>query len=48
MLQAIRDVGFELVPEQFDGLGPDIAGSMLAGYYRTDDRGTFVGLKAAA
>ena len=31
--------------EQFDGLGPDIAGSMLGGYYTTDDRGTFVGIK---
>jgi hypothetical protein len=48
LLQAIRDVGFELVLEQFDSLGPDVAGSMLSGYYKTDDRGTFLGLKAAA
>jgi ubiquinone/menaquinone biosynthesis C-methylase UbiE len=45
LLQTLRDVGFDLVAEQFDGLGPDIAGSMLHGYYRSDDRGTFIGVK---
>jgi SAM-dependent methyltransferase len=45
LLQALRDVGFDLVLEQFDGLGPDVAGSMTGGYYATDDRGTFVGIK---
>jgi len=45
LIQAVRDAGFDLVVEQFDGLGPDIAGSMLGGYYTTDDRGTFVGIK---
>jgi len=45
LLQAIQDVGFDLVMEQFDGLGPNIAESMLRGYYRTDRRGTFIGIK---
>jgi hypothetical protein len=45
LFQAIRDVGFDMVLEQFDGLGPDIVGSMLHGYYRSDDRGTFIGVK---
>jgi hypothetical protein len=45
LLQAIRDVGFDLVMEQFDSLGPNIAESMLRGYYRVYRRGTFVGIK---
>jgi 2-polyprenyl-3-methyl-5-hydroxy-6-metoxy-1,4-benzoquinol methylase len=45
LLQAIQDVGFDLVMEQFDGLGPNIAESMLRGLYRTDCRGTFIGIK---
>jgi hypothetical protein len=31
--------------EQFDHLEPDIAESMLRGYYRKHHRGTFVGIK---
>ena len=45
LLQAIQDVGFDLVMEQFDSLGPNIAESMLRGYYQTDRRGTFIGIK---
>ena len=45
LLQAIQDVGFDLVMEQFDSLGPNIAECMLHGYYRTDMRGTFIGIK---
>jgi 2-polyprenyl-3-methyl-5-hydroxy-6-metoxy-1,4-benzoquinol methylase len=45
LLQAIQDVGFDFVMEQFDSLGPNIAESMLRGYYRTHRRGTFVGIK---
>lgn len=45
LLQAIQDVGFDLVMEQFDSLGPNIAESMVRGYYQTDRRGTFVGIK---
>ena len=55
LLQLIQDIGFDLVMEQFDGLDPyikktsglppSIAESMLRGYYRTDFRGTFIGVK---
>lgn len=45
LLQAIQDVGFDLVMEQFDSLGPGIAESMLRGYYRKENRGTFIGIK---
>jgi SAM-dependent methyltransferase len=45
LLQAIKDVGFDLVMEQFDSLEPSIAESMLRGYYHTDRRGTFIGIK---
>ena len=46
LLQALLDAGFDTVLEQFDGLGPDIARSMLNGYYATDSRGTFIGMKS--
>jgi hypothetical protein len=45
LLQAIQDVGFDLVMEQFDSLGPNISESMLRGYYRIHNRGTFIGIK---
>lgn len=45
LLQSIQDVGFELVMEQFDFLGDDIADSMLNGDYATYDRGLFIGIK---
>jgi SAM-dependent methyltransferase len=47
LLQAIQDVGFDLVLEQFDSLGDKIADSMTTGYYRNEARGTFVGVKTA-
>jgi len=47
LLQALLDAGFETVLEQFDSLGPDIARSMLGGYYAIDSRGTFIGIKSA-
>ena len=46
LLQAIENVGFHLVMEQFDSLGTNIAESMLRGYYRKENRGTFIGIKA--
>lgn len=46
LLQAMADVGFDTVMEQFDGLGADIVGSMTRGYYKTDSRGTFIGVKS--
>jgi SAM-dependent methyltransferase len=45
LLQAILDVGFDLVLEQYDSLGPNIVDTMLNGYYRTHSRGTFIGIK---
>ena len=45
MLEAIQAVGFDVVLEQYDSLGPGIADAMLQGLYRTDSRGTFIGLK---
>jgi SAM-dependent methyltransferase len=46
LLKAIQNVGFDIVLEQFDNLNPDIADSMLHGYYKTDIRGTFIGIKS--
>ena len=45
LLQAVRDVGFDIVMEQFDSLSSNIAYEMLRGYYKTDSRGTFIGIK---
>jgi SAM-dependent methyltransferase len=45
LLQAIRDAGFDVVMEQFDGQGPQLAESMLHGAYRHGFRGTFIGIK---
>jgi SAM-dependent methyltransferase len=45
LIQTIKDVGFNLVMEQFDSLDSPIANTMLTGYYHTDDRGTFIGIK---
>ncbi len=47
LIQAVRDAGFDLVFEQFDGLGDDIAREMTVGSYRTSGRGTFVGFKTS-
>jgi SAM-dependent methyltransferase len=47
LLQAIQDVGFDLVLEQFDSLGSNIAESILRGYYQKESRGTFIGIKTA-
>lgn len=58
LLQAINDVGFDLVLEQFDGLTPlganivdgidlgsNIVDAMTRGYYKNENRGTFIGIK---
>ena len=45
LLQAIYDVGFDLVLEQFDSLGPNIAESTLCGLYKAESFGTFIGIK---
>jgi SAM-dependent methyltransferase len=45
LLQALREAGFDLVLEQFDVLGSQIALEMTEGSYRTSGRGTFIGVK---
>ena len=45
LLQAIYDVGFDLVLEQFDSLGPNIAESTLSGFYKAETYGAFIGIK---
>jgi hypothetical protein len=45
LLQIICEVGFDLVLEQYDSLGPRIADAMIGGFYKTDSRGTFIGIK---
>ena len=45
LLQAIKESGFDTVMEQYDSLG-NITDSMNAGYYKTDSRGTFIGIKS--
>ena len=52
LLGAIRGAGFATVLEQFDTLGPpsqesDITTSMVSGFYKTFERGLFVGIKPA-
>jgi hypothetical protein len=47
LIQAIRDAGFDLVFEQFDSLGAQIALEMTEGSYRTSGRSTFVGIKTS-
>lgn len=45
LLQTIRDVGFDLVMEQYDSLEPSIAESLVGGSYQANLRGTFIGIK---
>jgi hypothetical protein len=47
LLKAIREAGFDLVLEQFDNLGEDIAFEMTEGVYRSSGRSTFIGIKTA-
>jgi hypothetical protein len=46
-LQALRDSGFDVVLEQFDGLGANLAFEMTQGSYRTSGRSTFIGIKTS-
>ena len=45
LLQTIRDVGFDLVMEEYDNLEPNIAECLLGGSYQAKLRGTFIGIK---
>ena len=47
LLQIIRESGFDLVLEQFDTLGPNIAYEMTQGSYRSSGRSTFIGIKTS-
>jgi SAM-dependent methyltransferase len=46
VLGAIRDSGFDIVVEQYDWLGSQIADEMLRGMYTTSHRNMFVGIKS--
>lgn len=45
LLDALKKSGFDLVFEQYDSLGEEIAQSVLNGFYKKENRGTFVGIK---
>lgn len=45
LMQCLSENGFDMVFEQFDSLAPAIVDSMNVGYYQTQDRGTFVGIR---
>lgn len=45
LLDALNQVGFDLVLEQFDSLSPNIAQEMTTGYYANQNRGMFIGIK---
>lgn len=45
LLQAMKDVGFDLVLEEYANLEPSIAESLLGGSYAANLRGTFIGIK---
>lgn len=47
LLQSIHEAGFDVVLEQFDSLAPDIVAEMTTGFYRTQERGTFIAIKSA-
>jgi SAM-dependent methyltransferase len=45
LLQLLRDVGFDIVLEQYDLMDNIVAG--MESYYHTHDRGLFVGIKSS-
>ncbi len=45
LLQALRDVGFDVPMEQFGHLEPNVAESLLGGFYLANLRGMFIGVK---
>jgi SAM-dependent methyltransferase len=46
LLQTLKDVGFDLVMEEYANLEPSIAENLLGGSYESNLRGTFIGVKA--
>ncbi len=47
ILQSMREAGFDVVLEQFDGLGAKLAFEMTQGSYRSSGRSTFIGIKTS-
>jgi SAM-dependent methyltransferase len=45
LIHAISTAGFDMVFEQFDHLDLPLNTNLSSGYYKTDSRGVFVGLK---
>lgn len=45
LLKTMKDVGFDLVMEEYANLEPNIADSLLGGSYAANLRGTFIGIK---
>lgn len=45
LLQLIHESGFDIVLEQYDHMGPNIAMNMTEGFYSIQSRNTFVGIK---
>jgi len=45
LIEEIYNNGFDMVFEQYDCLAPDISESMTQGYYKTDNRCLFVGIR---
>jgi Methyltransferase domain len=45
LIQAIKDVGFDLVLEQYDHMAPDIVADMEQGFYFQQNRNSFIGIK---
>ena len=45
LIQAIRDAGFDIVFEQYDGIGENIGSKMISTDFQKYSRGTFVGIK---
>lgn len=41
----IHESGFNIVLEQYDHMGPDIASNMTEGFYHMQSRNSFVGIK---
>jgi hypothetical protein len=45
ILQSLTDCGFDMVFEQYDGLGIKIVESMTTGEYAENNRNAFVGIR---
>lgn len=48
LLQAMQDVGFDFIAEQYDWLWPTILESIQHGYYKQNDRVLLIGIKTVS